>query len=353
MAQDYRAAARRAARKHGLDPNIFVRQIQQESGFNPKARSPKGAAGIAQIMPATARSWGVDPMDPIASLDAAAGNMASYVKKYGGYENALRAYNAGPGAIQASKGYAETNNYVRTILRGRDPGKIGKPSAQTSSSSQTTRTTPGQTTTSEVTSGGDFTLPQLAQRQKPAVTAPASPSYVKTPSVQFQMPDLAGRQASIKDAIARIGNVPQETTTATSTSPAQTTTTTSQSGRSSQPTGKGGSKVLELIFNDGGQGYGIKDGRAVKGSQVFNAVWGGHADHVHVAAGPKTVVAIGKAAQRMGLHVGENPHFGGVTPVHVPGSYHNKAEAIDVSGDKALMGKFARYVANYNRTREL
>jgi hypothetical protein len=205
-----------------------------------------------------------------------------------------------------------------------------------------------------VTSGGDFTLPQLEQRQKPAITGPAPPSYVKTPSVQFQMPDLAGRQASLKDAIAKLGNVPQQTTTETSTSPAQTTTTTSQTGRSSAPrTGKGGSKVLELIFNDGGQGYGIKDGQTVKGSQVFNAVWGGHADHVHVAAGPKTVVAIGKAAQRMGLHVGENPHFGGVTPVHVPGSYHNKAEAIDVSGDKALMGKFARYVANYNRTREL
>jgi hypothetical protein len=222
-----------------------------------------------------------------------------------------------------------------------------------STSTSTSKTTPGQTTTSEVTSGGDFTLPQLEQRQKPAITGPAAPSYVKTPSVQFQMPDLAGRQASIKDAIARIGNVPQETTTETSTSPAQTTTTTSRTGSSSAPKGKGGSKVLELIFNDGGQGYGIKDGQTVKGSQVFSAVWGGHADHVHVAAGPKTVVAIGKAAQRMGLHVGENPHFGGVTPVHVPGSYHNKAEAIDVSGDKALMGKFARYVANYNRTREL
>jgi hypothetical protein len=88
-----------------------------------------------------------------------------------------------------------------------------------STSTSTSKTTPGQTTTSEVTSGGDFTLPQLEQRQKPAITGPAAPSYVKTPSVQFQMPDLAGRQASIKDAIARIGNVPQETTTETSTSP--------------------------------------------------------------------------------------------------------------------------------------
>jgi hypothetical protein len=222
------------------------------------------------------------------------------------------------------------------------------------STSTSTTTTPGQTTQTAISSGGDFTQPQLPQRQKPAVTGPAAPSYVKTPSVQFQMPDIAGRQASIKDAIARLGNVPQETTTATLTTPGQTTTTTSQTPSSSAPkTGKGGSKVLELIFNDGGQGYGIKDGQTVKGSDVFSAVWGGHADHVHAAAGPKTIVALGKAAQKMGLHVGENPHFGGVNPVHVPGSYHNKAEAIDVSGDKALMGKFARYVANYNRTRKL
>jgi hypothetical protein len=222
------------------------------------------------------------------------------------------------------------------------------------SASTTTTTTPGQTTQTQLTSGGDFTQPQLAQRQKPAVTGPAAPSYVTKPSVQFQMPDLAGRQASIKDAISRLGNVPQETTTATSTSPAQTTTTTTGSSRAPKSSGKGGSKVLELIFNNGGQGYGIKDGQTVKGSQVFSAVWGGHANHVHVAAGPKTVVALGKAAQKMGLHVGENPSFGGVDiGAHVPGSYHGKAEAIDVSGDKALMGKFARYVANYNRTRQM
>ena len=49
--------ARQAAQKIGLDPDIFMRQIQQESGFNPTAKSPAGAAGIAQFMPATARAW--------------------------------------------------------------------------------------------------------------------------------------------------------------------------------------------------------------------------------------------------------------------------------------------------------
>lgn len=127
--RDYRAIARREALRQGLDPNIFVRQIGAESGFDPNARSPAGATGIAQIMPGTARAWGVNPNDPVASLRAAAKNMAGYVRRYGSYENALRAYNAGPGAIAASRGYAETNNYVAKILQGRDPGRLGRPAS--------------------------------------------------------------------------------------------------------------------------------------------------------------------------------------------------------------------------------
>src|SRR5215467_14378047 len=67
--QDY---ARQAANRAGIDPDIFLRQIQQESGFNPGARSPAGAIGIAQFMPDTARGLGIDPTDPYAALDAAA-----------------------------------------------------------------------------------------------------------------------------------------------------------------------------------------------------------------------------------------------------------------------------------------
>jgi hypothetical protein len=118
--------------------------------------------------------------------------------------------------------------------------------------------------------------------------------------------------------------------------------------------GKGGSEVLELIHNDGGKGYGIKNGQAVNGAQVFSAVWEGHKNHVHVGAGPKTVVALGKLAQSMGLRVSENPHFGGVTQgAHVPDSLHYRDEAIDVSGDPKVMDEYARKVAQYNRTRKL
>ena len=137
MPTDFRQVARQKAVKYGLLPDVFERQIQAESGFNPNAGSPAGAQGIAQIMPATAKGWGVNPNDPVASLDAAAKNMSGYIKTYLGgvqpsketdpaklrsaYEKGLRAYNAGPGAVEASKGYAETNEYVKKII---DPSKF-------------------------------------------------------------------------------------------------------------------------------------------------------------------------------------------------------------------------------------
>lgn len=132
MPTDFREIARQKAQKYGLLPQVFERQIQAESGFNPKAVSSAGARGIAQIMPATAKGWGVNPDDPVSALDAAAKNMAGYVKTYLGgkapgqetdpvklrqaYEKGLRAYNAGPGAVEASKRYAETNRYVQKII---------------------------------------------------------------------------------------------------------------------------------------------------------------------------------------------------------------------------------------------
>ena len=116
---NWQSLARSAARRHGIDPGVFVRQIQQESGGDPRAVSPAGARGIAQIMPATARGWGVNPDDPRAALNAAARNMAGYVRQFGNYSDALRAYNAGPGNVRASRGFAETNAYVRSILGGK------------------------------------------------------------------------------------------------------------------------------------------------------------------------------------------------------------------------------------------
>lgn len=118
--QDYITYAIKEARAAGVDPDIFVRQIDMESGFNPRALSPAGAIGIAQFMPATAAGLGIDPWDPWQSLRGAARLMRSYLDRYAwSYELALAAYNAGPGAVAKYGGvppYPETQKYIRAIL---------------------------------------------------------------------------------------------------------------------------------------------------------------------------------------------------------------------------------------------
>lgn len=132
MAQpNYRQLASRDARQAGIDPNAFLRQINQESGFNPSARSGAGAIGIAQIMPQTAAGWHVNPNDPIAALRAAALHMAAYQRQTGSLKGALEMYNLGHVAPD-SQLPAETRNYVRNILGGATPsvgggGSVGAP----------------------------------------------------------------------------------------------------------------------------------------------------------------------------------------------------------------------------------
>jgi murein DD-endopeptidase MepM/ murein hydrolase activator NlpD len=114
--------ARQAAINAGIDPEIFTRQIQQESNFNPNAKSPAGALGIAQFMPATAQGLGIDPMNAAQSLVGAAQEDARRLQQYGGdWAKTLASYNAGPGAVAQYGGvppYQETQDYVRNILGG-------------------------------------------------------------------------------------------------------------------------------------------------------------------------------------------------------------------------------------------
>ena len=122
----YIAVAQQAALNAGISPDIFVRQINQESGFRPNVTSYAGAIGIAQFMPATAASLGINPYNPTQALQGAARLMATYVRQYGSYALALAAYNAGPGTVNnALRGCggawlqcvpAETHSYVNIIL---------------------------------------------------------------------------------------------------------------------------------------------------------------------------------------------------------------------------------------------
>jgi soluble lytic murein transglycosylase-like protein len=116
---EYLEVARAAARKHGVPEDLFLRLVQQESGWNPGAVSVKGATGLAQLMPGTASKLGVDINDPVQNLDGGARYLRLMYDKFGTWKLALAAYNAGPGAVEQYEGvppYAETKNYVAAIL---------------------------------------------------------------------------------------------------------------------------------------------------------------------------------------------------------------------------------------------
>ena len=99
----YIAIAQQDAIAAGISPDYFVRQIEQESGFNPNSVSPAGAVGIAQFLPSTAAGMGINPWDPIQALQGAARMMANSARQYGGdYAKALAAYNGGSGTVQSA-----------------------------------------------------------------------------------------------------------------------------------------------------------------------------------------------------------------------------------------------------------
>ncbi len=116
---EYLDIAKAAARKHGVPEDLFLRLVQQESGWNPVAVSTKGATGLAQLMPETAEHLGVDINDAKENLEGGARYLRMMFDKFGSWELALAAYNAGPGAVEEHDGippFAETENYVKAIL---------------------------------------------------------------------------------------------------------------------------------------------------------------------------------------------------------------------------------------------
>lgn len=109
-----------AAARNGVDPNLVRAIIKVESNFNPKAVSRKGAMGLMQLMPSTARSLNVDdPFDPQQNIDGGVRHFRSLMDTFNGdLELSLAAYNAGATAVQKSGGvprYTETQDYVRRI----------------------------------------------------------------------------------------------------------------------------------------------------------------------------------------------------------------------------------------------
>ena len=117
----YVVLAREAARRHGVPEDLFLRLVQQESNWNAEAKSHKGAIGLAQLMPGTARYLRVDPTDPKENLDGGARYLKEQYREFRSWRLALAAYNAGPGAVKKHGGippFRETRQYVRKIMGG-------------------------------------------------------------------------------------------------------------------------------------------------------------------------------------------------------------------------------------------
>jgi soluble lytic murein transglycosylase-like protein len=117
----YQPLLKQAATAANISPTLLSALVWQESRWNPQAVSSKGAIGLAQLMPATARYLGVNPADPAANLIGGARYLRELLDDFDGdVEKALAAYNAGPGRVRNAGGVpaiAETRAYVASIVR--------------------------------------------------------------------------------------------------------------------------------------------------------------------------------------------------------------------------------------------
>lgn len=116
----YAAKVAELSARYGLSPALIEALVWQESRWQAAAVSPKGARGLAQLMPGTARYLGVDPNDPLANLEGGARYLREQLDRFGGdLEKALAAYNAGPGRVERAQGIPpirETRQYVTAIM---------------------------------------------------------------------------------------------------------------------------------------------------------------------------------------------------------------------------------------------
>ena len=113
---------RRGASRNGVKPSLVKAVVHVESLFNPRAVSEKGAQGLMQLMPATARELGVDdPFDPWQNIKGGTRYLGKLMRRFDGDLNlALAAYHAGPTAVRRHGGvppYPTTRNYVKRVLR--------------------------------------------------------------------------------------------------------------------------------------------------------------------------------------------------------------------------------------------
>lgn len=211
----YLKAVATASQKYGVPAELLAAQIQGESNWNPDAKSPAGATGISQFMPGTAKGYGIDPKDPMQSIDAQGKMMSSLLKSYGGDQRlALAAYNAGAGNVKNGKVPAipETQNYVKNVLSyeknypGLKAGKWNNPGIPTKSGVPSTASTTPSNGTSQVTDLVDHDNAATAHRasQLPLISSLLNRPGVHNPGLDM----LAQFQAAGQSTAALTGAAP-------------------------------------------------------------------------------------------------------------------------------------------------
>ncbi len=123
MIEKYQQLVVDKAKQYGVDPELALRIVKQESGFNPNAVSRVGAGGLMQLMPGTAKDLGLseqDRFDPEKNVDAGMRYLSKQIKDFGDVGLGLAAYNAGPGNVRKAGNqipqFKETQEYVSRIM---------------------------------------------------------------------------------------------------------------------------------------------------------------------------------------------------------------------------------------------
>jgi hypothetical protein len=174
------------AQEHGVSPQLVKAMIHAESGGDQRAVSPKGAIGLMQLMPATAKQMGVNPSDPVENIQGGTKYMASLLQRYDGDKaKALAAYNAGPTAVDKYGGvppYKETQDYVKKVLEREQKLSAPKPLERLAS----------LLSTSVEAAVPPPSLPPMPQPEMPQPQPGPQPTPMPTPGPQGPPPPQPG-----------------------------------------------------------------------------------------------------------------------------------------------------------------
>lgn len=214
------------AASQGVDARLVQAVMQAESGYNSRAVSRRGALGLMQLMPGTARQLSVaEPFDPEQNIRGGVTYLRQMLDEFGSVDLALAAYNAGPGAVRRHRGvppFAETRAYVRRVLSLYRGGGVGAPliglalAGGTPQPHALTRGAVPSPLQRALARGAVSGAPPVEERSMLAAAPPAAPPAAQTTAVAAVAPAVATPTAAVATPVA----LPVSSSTPASDAPA-------------------------------------------------------------------------------------------------------------------------------------